>query len=133
MKNHIFHLIQHWGDRCYSWDVVNEALADNWTWAPTVWYDTIGPEYFHKANEFATEAVKDAGLDVKLYYNDYDIVGGTIFSSNHCRYVSSAQRYRSCSTAMTLYPVRSERVLTISVPPSTHHFDGILTYAGKSS
>ena len=31
------------------------------------------------------------------------------------------------------YPIRSERVLTVSVPPSTHHFDGILTYAGKSS
>ena len=28
MKNHIYNLVTHWGNRCYSWDVVNEAVDD---------------------------------------------------------------------------------------------------------
>ncbi|KAF2096055.1 family 10 glycosyl hydrolase [Rhizodiscina lignyota] len=73
MKNHIYNVVTHFGDSCYSWDVVNEALNDNGTWAPSVWFDTIGPEYFYKAYQFAEEAVKLTGKDIKLYYNDYNI------------------------------------------------------------
>ena len=73
MENHIKTLITHWGDRCYSWDVVNEALASNGSFSASIWYDIIGPEYFFLAYQFATEAVKAAGLKTKLYYNDYGI------------------------------------------------------------
>jgi hypothetical protein len=31
------------------------------------------------------------------------------------------------------YPLRSERLLPISVPHSTHHLSGVLTCAGKAS
>lgn len=73
MQNHIYNLITHWGDRCYSWDVVNEALNSNGTFASSIWYDTIGPEYFFLAYKFADEAVAATGKDIKLYYNDYGI------------------------------------------------------------
>ena len=73
MKNHIQTLITHWGDRCYSWDVINEALAGNGSFSSSIWYDTIGPEYFFLAFQFAQEAVEANNLKVKLFYNDYGI------------------------------------------------------------
>lgn len=36
-------------------------------------YDTIGPEYFFLAYQFAQEAVEATGKDIKLFYNDYGI------------------------------------------------------------
>jgi len=73
MQNHIQTLITHWQDVCYSWDVVNEALAANGSFASSIWYDTIGPEYFFLAYQFAQEAVEATGKDIKLFYNDYGI------------------------------------------------------------
>ncbi|KAH8765166.1 penicillium Canescens endo-1,4-beta-xylanase Xyle [Hyaloscypha finlandica] len=73
MKNHIYNLVTHWGNRCYSWDVVNEALNSDGTFSSSIWYDTIGPEYIFLAFQFAQEAVKKTGKDIKLYYNDYGI------------------------------------------------------------
>lgn len=73
MKNHIQKTITYFGDRCYSWDVVNEALNGDGTFSSNIFYDTIGEEYFYLAYQFATEAVREAHLHVKLYYNDYGI------------------------------------------------------------
>ena len=71
MQNHITNLITHWADVCYSWDVINEALASNGSFSESIWYDVIGPDYFHLAYQFAEEAVISTGKDIKLYYNDY--------------------------------------------------------------
>ena len=73
MRNHITNLITHWADVCYAWDVINEALASNGTFSESIWYDVIGPDYFHLAYQFAQEAVESTGKDIKLYYNDYGI------------------------------------------------------------
>jgi endo-1,4-beta-xylanase len=73
MRNHITTLITHWQDVCYAWDVINEALASNGSFSSSIWYDTIGPDYFHLAYQFAQEAVEATGKDIKLYYNDYGI------------------------------------------------------------
>jgi endo-1,4-beta-xylanase len=74
MKNHIFKTVQHFGRRCYSWDVVNEAINGDGTFSSSVWYNTIGEEYFYLAFKFAQEALAEIGAnDVKLYYNDYGI------------------------------------------------------------
>lgn len=73
MENHIKTVITHWSDRCYSWDVINEALLGNGSFSSSIWYDTIGPDYFHLAYQFATEAVAATGKDIKLYYNDYGL------------------------------------------------------------
>lgn len=73
MRNHIIKVITHWGDRCHGWEVVNEPLAANGSFAPSVWYDNIGPEYFFLAFQFAMEAVQMTGKDIKLFFNDYNI------------------------------------------------------------
>ena len=73
MRTHITNLITHFGDNCYAWDVINEALNSNGTYSSSIWYDTIGPEYFPLAFQFAQEAVAATGKDIKLYYNDYGI------------------------------------------------------------
>ncbi|OOQ82961.1 Endo-1,4-beta-xylanase A [Penicillium brasilianum] len=74
MKNHIFKTVQHFGRRCYSWDVVNEALNSDGSFSSSVWYDTIGEDYFYLAFKYAQEALAEIGAnDVKLYYNDYGI------------------------------------------------------------
>lgn len=75
LKNHVTKLVEHWGDRCYSWDVVNEALSDDpaGSYVSNIWYDTIGKDYVPMAFAAAQEAVKKNGLKVKLYYNDYNI------------------------------------------------------------
>ena len=73
MRTHITTLITHWADVCYAWDVINEALASNGTFSESIWYDVIGPDYFHLAFQFAQEAVEATGKDIKLYYNDYGI------------------------------------------------------------
>jgi GH35 family endo-1,4-beta-xylanase len=36
MKNYIQTLITHWGRRCYSWDVVNEALASDGSFSSSI-------------------------------------------------------------------------------------------------
>ncbi|KAH2635840.1 hypothetical protein KXW54_002771 [Aspergillus fumigatus] len=74
MKNHIFKTVQHFGKRCYAWDVVNEAVNGDGTFSSSVWYDTIGEEYFYLAFQYAQEALAQIHANqVKLYYNDYGI------------------------------------------------------------
>lgn len=75
LQNHVTNLVEHFGDRCHSWDVVNEALSDSPAGAfqENLWLDTIGPEYFFMAFDAATKAVQKNNLAVKLYYNDYNI------------------------------------------------------------
>ncbi|KAJ5691568.1 Endo-1-4-beta-xylanase D [Penicillium malachiteum] len=74
MKNHIFKTLQHFGRRCYSWDVVNEALNSDGSFSSSVWYDTIGDDYFYLEYHYAQQALAEIGAnDVKLYYNDYGI------------------------------------------------------------
>jgi endo-1,4-beta-xylanase len=76
MENHINNVVGHFGSNCYSWDVVNEALNTNGTFSSSIWYDTIGPEYFFLAFQFAqaaVDAIPGDGPKPKLYYNDYGI------------------------------------------------------------
>lgn len=75
LQNHVTNLVEHFGNRCYSWDVVNEALSDSPAGAfqENLWLDIIGPEYFFMAFDAATQAVEKNNLTVKLYYNDYNI------------------------------------------------------------
>ena len=49
MISHITAIITHWSDRCYSWDVVNEALNTNGTFMSSIFYEVIGEEYFYIA------------------------------------------------------------------------------------
>lgn len=63
LRHHVTSLIEHFGDRCYSWDVVNEAFSDSpaGSYASNVWLNNIGPEYVPMAFDAATKAVKKNG------------------------------------------------------------------------
>jgi endo-1,4-beta-xylanase len=74
LVNHVQALVAHFGDECYSWDVVNEALNDDGTYRNnSIWYNTIGPEYIAMAFQAAQNAVAKDRLKTKLYYNDWGI------------------------------------------------------------
>ncbi len=81
LKTHIKTVVEHYGDKVISWDVVNEAMNDNpsnpsdWkaSLRKTPWFDAIGSDYVEQAFLAARE-VLDAHPDwnIKLYYNDYN-------------------------------------------------------------
>ena len=74
MKNHITNLVTHWADACYAWDVVNEPLNDDATatYKSSPFYSAIGPAYIPLAFQYAEQAVKATGKDIKLYLNEYN-------------------------------------------------------------
>jgi endo-1,4-beta-xylanase len=81
LRTHIQTVMEHYGDKVMSWDVVNEAVIDNpanpsdWEGAlrRSAWYHAIGPDFVEQAFLAARE-VLDAhpSWDIKLYYNDYN-------------------------------------------------------------
>ncbi len=81
LRTHIKTVVEHYGNKVISWDVVNEGMNDNPTnpsdWKAALrqspWYQAIGPDYMEQAFLAARE-VLDAhpNWDVKLYYNDYN-------------------------------------------------------------
>lgn len=82
MRNHIRTVMEHFGDRVISWDVVNEAMADNppnpddWkaSLRQSPWYHAIGPDFVEQAFLAAREVLDEhPGWDIKLYYNDYNL------------------------------------------------------------
>ncbi len=82
LRSHVQTVVEHFGDRVASWDVVNEAIRDNpadpgdWkaSLRPTPWLAAIGDDYVEQAFLAARE-ILDAHpeWDVKLYYNDYSM------------------------------------------------------------
>ncbi len=81
LRTHITTVMEHFGDRVISWDVVNEGMNDNpsnptdWRKAlrQSQWYHAIGDDYIEQAFLAARE-VLDAhpDWDITLYYNDYN-------------------------------------------------------------
>ena len=82
LQTHITSVMEHFGDKVISWDVVNEAMNDNpanpedWKGAlrQSQWFQAIGEDYVEQSF-LAARAVLDAHpeWDVKLYYNDYNL------------------------------------------------------------
>ncbi|GAM84041.1 hypothetical protein ANO11243_020320 [Dothideomycetidae sp. 11243] len=65
--------IAHYGDACYAWDVVNEAINDDGTYRKSVLWNVTGSDYIPVAYRTAQQTIAELGLKVKLYYNDYNI------------------------------------------------------------
>lgn len=78
LRTHVKTVVENYGDKVISWDVVNEAIIDNppnpSDWKASLrqsgWYKAIGPDFVEQAFLAAKEALD--GKDVKLYYNDYN-------------------------------------------------------------
>ncbi len=81
LRTHITTVMEHFGNKVISWDVVNEGMNDNpsnptdWRKAlrQSPWYQAIGDDYIEQAFLAARE-VLDAhpDWDITLYYNDYN-------------------------------------------------------------
>ncbi|GMF36185.1 unnamed protein product [Phytophthora lilii] len=63
----------HFGNSCYAWDVVNDAMADDGSYRQSFWYKKTGKEYISAAYKAANAVRKELDLKVRLYYNDYNI------------------------------------------------------------
>ncbi len=82
LRTHIRTVMEHFGDKVISWDVVNEAMSDNppqpANWQGSLrqapWYNAIGDDYVEQAFLAAREVLDDhPDWDIKLYYNDYNL------------------------------------------------------------
>ncbi len=69
LHDHIFTVVGRYKGRIQSWDVVNEALADDGTLRKSKWQQIIGDDYIVKAYQWAHEA----DPHVELNYNDYNL------------------------------------------------------------
>ncbi|MGP4041453.1 endo-1,4-beta-xylanase [Gracilibacillus sp. D59] len=70
MKDHIDTVVGRYKGRIYSWDVVNEVIADEEDkfYRDSKWYQILGASFIEKAFEYAHLADPDA----TLLYNDYN-------------------------------------------------------------
>lgn len=73
LHEHINTVVSHYRGRIFAWDVVNEVLAYTppYDLTPSIWMQTIGPEYI----EMAFRWVHEADPDAKLYYNEVGAEG----------------------------------------------------------
>ncbi|MNO41731.1 Endo-1,4-beta-xylanase A precursor [compost metagenome] len=81
LKTHIRTVMEHFGNKVISWDVVNEAMNDNpadpsdWEGSlrQSPWYNAIGADYLEQAFLAAREVLDEhPDWNIKLYYNDYN-------------------------------------------------------------
>ncbi|KAK1993762.1 hypothetical protein LX36DRAFT_729181 [Colletotrichum falcatum] len=73
IETHISHVVGHFKGACYSWDVVNEALADDGSLRDSVFSRVLGRDFL--ALSFRAAAAADPGA--KLYYNDFGLEFGS--------------------------------------------------------
>ncbi|MGN0181330.1 MAG: endo-1,4-beta-xylanase [Candidatus Ornithomonoglobus sp.] len=80
LKEYITDVMGHFKGKCYSWDVVNEAISNitdsskvSGILGDTPWHRAIGDDFIEQAFRFAHEADPDA----KLYYNDFNLDDAT--------------------------------------------------------
>jgi len=70
MRSHIEAVAGRYAGRVHAWDVVNEVIADDGSYRPTTWVNSVGDGdlMVQKAFQFASEYAPDA----ELYYNDFN-------------------------------------------------------------
>jgi endo-1,4-beta-xylanase len=70
MREHINAVVTHFRGKVFSWDVVNEAIADDEGYLrESNWLNSLGEEFI----EEAFRAAHAADPKAELYYNDYNI------------------------------------------------------------
>ena len=85
----ITHFEKEFPGTIYCWDVVNEAMGDGAgdtlagdpkllrtarSGAPNLFYEYIGADYVEYSFLFARNAVETLGADIRLFYNDYNML-----------------------------------------------------------
>ena len=81
---HITGVLEHYRGKIDTWDVVNEAIADNSTGANGTWDMRKSHLYNEVPNyvDIAYKTAREVDPTVKLFYNDYDIEGIDIREGN---------------------------------------------------
>ncbi len=93
MESYITQVVTHFETEfpgvIYCWDVVNEAIGDNASeynaadprhirtmrnGAPNPFYVYVGDDYVEYSFLYARNAVESLGADIKLFYNDYNML-----------------------------------------------------------
>ena len=93
MESYITQVVTHFETEfpgvIYCWDVVNEAIGDNASeydaadprhirtmrnGAPNPFYVYVGPDYVEYSFLYARNVVESLGADIKLFYNDYNML-----------------------------------------------------------
>lgn len=73
LENHIEEVMTYYGDKVYAWDLVNEAVTDDWRAThrdDSPWYDILGDEFM----EIAFRKAHEVNPNAKLFYNDYNAI-----------------------------------------------------------
>ncbi|EGG09898.1 family 10 glycoside hydrolase [Melampsora larici-populina 98AG31] len=70
-QNHIKTVLQYYKDDLYSFDVCNEVLGDDGNLRDSFWSQKLNDSFI----EMAFQAALDAGTNIKLYINDYNVEG----------------------------------------------------------
>jgi endo-1,4-beta-xylanase len=70
MRRHIEVVAGRYAGRVHAWDVVNEVIAEDGSYRPTTWVNSVGDgdELVRQAFRFASRYAPDA----ELYYNDFN-------------------------------------------------------------
>jgi len=101
LKNHIDSVVGHWKGKVAEWDVVNEAVNDDynadWRSTNSVWYEGIGPEFLDSAFVWAHAADPDA----ELCYNDYSLEWGLREGSKASFVVEQVKRWKENGIPIT--------------------------------
>ena len=101
LKNHITKVVSHYKGQVAEWDVVNEAINDeynaDWRSQGSVWYEGIGAEFLDSAFVWAHEADPDA----ELCYNDYSIEWGLREGSKASFVVEQVKRWKKNNIPIT--------------------------------
>ena len=93
MESYITQTVTHFEEKfpgtVYCWDVVNEAMGDNpgeykaddprhlrtvRNGMPNPFYEYVGPDYVEYSFLYARNAVEALGADIRLFYNDYNML-----------------------------------------------------------
>ena len=101
LKNHIENVVGHWKGEVAEWDVVNEAINDDynhsWRSNGSVWFEGIGAEFLDSAFVWAHAADPDA----ELCYNDYAIEWGINDGSKAGFVLEQVKRWKANNIPIT--------------------------------
>ena len=101
LKNHIENVVGHYKGQVAEWDVVNEAVNDEynagWRSTNSVWYEGIGAEFLDSAFVWAHKADPNA----ELCYNDYSLEWGLREGSKASFVVEQVKRWKANGIPIT--------------------------------
>ena len=121
LKNHIENVVGHYKGKVAEWDVVNEAINDEynagWRSTNSVWYEGIGAEFLDSAFVWAHKADPDA----ELCYNDYSLEWGLREGSKASFVVEQVKRWKKNGIPITCVGTQTHIEIAHETTPQNVH------------